>query len=85
MDFEFAEEERLAVESWRGFIEREIRPEINDYLDGDIPKTATHRLLKMGADFGMCCAEIPESDGGLGLGFFTSGLVTEARDTDGRR
>jgi hypothetical protein len=39
----------------------------------------------MGADFGMCCAEIPESDGGLGLGFFTSGLVTEALDTDGRR
>ena len=78
MDFELTEEQQLAVASWRGFIEREIRPIITEYQDGSIPKDVTHRLLKMGADYGMCCAEIPEADGGLGLDFFTSGLITEA-------
>jgi alkylation response protein AidB-like acyl-CoA dehydrogenase len=77
MDFELTEEQRLAVASWRGFLERDIRPIITKYLDGDIPKDVTHQLLTWGADFGMCCAEISEADGGLGLDYFMSGLITE--------
>lgn len=77
MDFELSEEQRLAVDSWRGFLEREIRPIVDRYLDAPIPKDVTHQLLRMGAAYGMCCAEIPEADGGLGLEFLTSGLISE--------
>jgi alkylation response protein AidB-like acyl-CoA dehydrogenase len=77
MDFELAEEQRLAVDSWRGFLEREIRPIIEEYLDVSIPKDVTHKLLRMGSDYGMCCAEIPIADGGLGLDILTSGLISE--------
>jgi len=77
MDFELTEEQRLAVQSWRGVLEREIRPVITKYLDNAIPKDVTHQLLRTGAQYGMCCAEIPEADGGLGLDYLTSGLITE--------
>jgi len=77
MDFELTEEQRLALDSWRGVLEREVRPVITKYLDGAIPKDVTHDLLRLGAQYGMCCAEIPEEDGGLGLDFLTSGLITE--------
>lgn len=77
MDFDLTKEQRLAVGSWRGVIEREIRPVVVKYLDAAIPKDVTHDLLRIGAQYGMCCAEIPEADGGLGLDFLTSGLITE--------
>ena len=47
MDFELTEEQRLAIDSWRGFLERDIRPIINEYLDTLIPKEVTHQLLRM--------------------------------------
>jgi alkylation response protein AidB-like acyl-CoA dehydrogenase len=31
----------------------------------------------MGAEYGMCCAGVPEADGGLGLDILTSGLISE--------
>ena len=77
MDFELAEEQRLAVDSWRGVLEQEIRPIVDEYLDRAIPKDVTHRLLRIGVEYGMCCAEVPEADGGLGLDFLTSGLISE--------
>ncbi len=77
MDFELSEEQRLAVDGWRGVLEREFRPVITEYLDGSIPKDVTHRLLRIGAEYGMCCAEVPEADGGLGLDILTSGLISE--------
>lgn len=77
MDFNLSEEQQIAVESWRGFLEREIRPIVEKYYDTDIPKDVTHKLLKMGVDYGMCCSEIPEADGGLGLDMLTSGLISE--------
>jgi alkylation response protein AidB-like acyl-CoA dehydrogenase len=77
MNFELTHEQVLTLESWRGFLEREIRPITDQYLDRQIPKEATHRLLRMGSDYGMCCAEISEGDGGLGLDILTSGLISE--------
>ena len=77
MDFELTEEQQLAVDSWRGVLERDIRPIINQYLDGAIPKEVTHQLLRLGAQYGMCCAEVGEADGGLGLDMLTSGLISE--------
>ncbi len=77
MDFDLTEEQRLAVDSWRRFLEREIRPIITEYLDTLIPKDVTHQLLRMGAEYGMCCAEVAEEDGGLGLDILTSGLISE--------
>ncbi len=77
MNFELTEEQQIAVDSWRGFLEREMRPITDQYLDNAIPKDVTHKLLKMGADYGMCCAGVGEADGGLGLDILTSGLISE--------
>jgi alkylation response protein AidB-like acyl-CoA dehydrogenase len=77
MNFELTHEQVLALDSWRGFLEREIRPITDQYLDQQIPKEVTHKLLRMGSDYGMCCAEISEADGGLGLDILTSGLISE--------
>ena len=77
MDFELTEEQRLLVHSWRGFLERDVRPIVTQYLDMSIPKDVTHQLLRKGVDYGLCCSEIPEADGGLGLDMLISGLITE--------
>jgi alkylation response protein AidB-like acyl-CoA dehydrogenase len=77
MDFELTEEQQLALDSWRGFLERDIRPLTDECLDRLIPKEAALRLLQMGAQYGMCCAGVPEADGGLGLDILTSGLISE--------
>jgi alkylation response protein AidB-like acyl-CoA dehydrogenase len=77
MNFELTEEQQIAVDSWRGFLQREMRPITDAYLDAAIPKDVTHKLLKMGADYGMCRAGVPEADGGLGLDILTSGLISE--------
>ena len=77
MDFELTEEQQLALDSWRRFIERDIRPISDDYRDTLIPKEVAHELLQMGAQYGMCCAGLGEADGGLGLDILTSGLISE--------
>jgi alkylation response protein AidB-like acyl-CoA dehydrogenase len=77
VNFELSEEQQMAVDSWRGFIEREMRPITDAYRDEAIPKDVTHKLLKMGTDYGMCCAGVPEADGGMGLDILTSGLISE--------
>ena len=75
MNFQLSEEQQMAVDSFRRFLEDEIRPAIND--DTFIPKAEMQTLLKKVLPFGMGCGLSSEQDGGMGLDPVTLGLLFE--------
>lgn len=77
MDFELSEEQELALEAWRRFVERDIKPITDPYRDMIIPKDTLKQLLGMTAPYGVGCGWVPEDGGGLGFDFLTSGLLYE--------
>ncbi len=77
MDFNLSEEQRIGLDGWRRFLEREIRPVTSQYRDTLIPATVLKQLLGMTAEYGVGCGWVPENGGGAGLDFLTSGLLYE--------
>ncbi|WP_298724671.1 acyl-CoA dehydrogenase family protein [uncultured Ferrovibrio sp.] len=77
MNFELSDEQRMAVENWRRFLEREIRPITDLHRDSYFPKDVLKRLLKATGEYGVGNGWVPEEGGGLGLDFVTSGLLYE--------
>ncbi len=77
MDFTLSEDQRLAVDSWRRHLERDVMPLTEACLDAPFPKELAHRLLRLTVPYGVGCGWVPESDGGAGLDFLTSGLLFE--------
>ncbi|HWL79575.1 MAG TPA: acyl-CoA dehydrogenase family protein [Roseomonas sp.] len=77
MDFNLSEEQRIALDGWRRFLERDVRPVTEQHLDHVIPAPVLKRLLGMTVEHGVGCGWVPEADGGLGLDFLTSGLLYE--------
>lgn len=77
MDFDLSDEQALALDAWRRFLERDIGPRIEAYRDELIPKTLAGELLAMTGPYGVGTGWLDESDGGLGLDFVTSGLLYE--------
>src|SRR5690606_1811406 len=77
MDFDLSEEQRMALDAWRRFIDRDIRPITDEYRDTLIPAPVLKKLLGMTAEYGVGCGWVPEDGGGAGLDFLTSGLPYE--------
>jgi acyl-CoA dehydrogenase len=78
MDFAPTQEQSLALDDWRRFLEREVRPVTERHRDAIIPADVLKSLLRSTVPFGVGCGWVPEDGGGLGLDFVTSGLLYEA-------
>ncbi|MFK8030149.1 MAG: acyl-CoA dehydrogenase family protein [Gammaproteobacteria bacterium] len=77
MNFELSEEQQMAVDSFRRFLEEVIRPAVAAYDDTFIPKEEMQKLLKQLLQFGLGCGLATEDDGGMGLDPITLGLLFE--------
>jgi acyl-CoA dehydrogenase len=78
MNFTVAtEDQRLAVESFRKFLDAEIRPVAKEYRDRFIPKETMREMTQGIAEFGLPGATIPEEFGGLGLTMVTEAMLFE--------
>jgi alkylation response protein AidB-like acyl-CoA dehydrogenase len=71
------EEQRAAVESFRRFLEAEIRPIAREYRDRFIPKEKMTEITQMIAEFGLPGAVVPLEHGGLGLNYVTQAMLFE--------
>ena len=71
------EEQRSAVESFRKFLESEIRPIAREYRDRFIPKEKMREITQSIAEFGLPGAVIPVEHGGLGLNYVTQSMLFE--------
>ncbi len=71
------EEQQLAVESFRKFLEAEIRPFARQYTDRFIPREAMLEITPALARFGLPGADIREEFGGLGLPLVTRAMLLE--------
>jgi hypothetical protein len=76
---DLGDEERLLVRSMEDFAEREVRPNLERLLARD--PEVTRALFRRTAELGVFRAELPEEDGGLGLGILgvTSMLSSRAQ------
>lgn len=72
-----SEEQQLAIESFRKFLESEIRPFARKYTDRFIPKEAMLEITPALAEFGLPGADIQEEFGGLGLPLVTRAMLLE--------
>ena len=77
MDFSPTEEQRLAVDSFRRFLDAEIGPAVAGFGDAFIPKDAMRGLLGKLLPFGMGNGLIDASQGGMGLDPLSVGLLFE--------
>jgi alkylation response protein AidB-like acyl-CoA dehydrogenase len=77
MDFAPSEEQRIAVESWRRFLERDVAPRLRGLGDEAFPKAEAHELLRLIMRYGVGNGWMPEEEGGAGLDFLSSGLLFE--------
>jgi alkylation response protein AidB-like acyl-CoA dehydrogenase len=77
MDFRISDEQQIAIDSIRRFLEDVIRPVIAEYDDSFIPKERMQEILKQLLDFGLGNGLTAESDGGMGLDPVTLGLLFE--------
>lgn len=72
---DLTDEQRMVGNTAREFFEREVAP-CGDKLEEHRPELI-RSLLSRAADLGFLATEIPESDGGLGLGIFPALLQVE--------
>lgn len=77
MDFRVTEEQQLAVDSLRRFLEDEIRPAVAAHDDTFIPRNDMQNLLKQLLQFGLGNGLTSSEDGGMGLDPITLGLLFE--------
>lgn len=79
----FSEEQKMAAETAKKFIEKEVAPKI-DEIDGQKGDyTLTVGLLKKVAELGFLGTDVPEEYGGAGCDFITAMLVSEILGTGG--
>ncbi len=77
MDFRISEEQQMAVDAIRRFLDDVIRPVVAEYDDTFIPKERMQEVLKQLLDFGLGNGLTKEADGGMGLDPVTLGLLFE--------
>jgi alkylation response protein AidB-like acyl-CoA dehydrogenase len=71
------EDQNLAVESFRKFLQAEIKPIAREYRDRFIPKERMRELTQRIAEFGLPGCTIPVEHGGMGWSFTTQGMLFE--------
>ena len=77
MDFTPTNEQRIAVDSFRRLLDREMAPRIAGFDDAFIPRDTMQELLQALLPFGMGNGLVGEEEGGLGLDPLTVGLLFE--------
>lgn len=77
MNFEPNEEQRIALDSWKRVVEREVAPLARHFRDQAFTKPAALQLMKTMVPYGVGSGWVPEDAGGMGLDFLTSGLLFE--------
>lgn len=75
MDFSYSEDQVLILDSFKRFLEDEIRPITNEYKDKFIPKDQARKIQKELIPFGVVNGMVPEDEGGMGLDQVTYGLL----------
>jgi alkylation response protein AidB-like acyl-CoA dehydrogenase len=75
VDFTITEEQRAVLDSVDRFAARHLKPE--DVRRRDREHVTPYDLLPLMADLGITRIPVPESEGGLGLGWTTVSLVQE--------
>ncbi|CAG9220244.1 Butyryl-CoA dehydrogenase [Paraburkholderia sabiae] len=71
------EEQNLAVESFRKFLQAEVKPVVKAYRDRFIPKEKMRELTQRIAEFGLPGCTIPTEYGGMGWTFTMQGMLFE--------
>jgi alkylation response protein AidB-like acyl-CoA dehydrogenase len=71
------EDQRLAVESFRKFLNAEVRPFAKEFRDRHIPKEKMREITQRIAEFGLPGASVPEEHGGMGLGNVMEAMLFE--------
>ncbi|WP_027215028.1 acyl-CoA dehydrogenase family protein [Burkholderia sp. WSM2232] len=71
------EEQNLAVESFRKFLQSEVKPVVKEYRDRFIPKERMRELTQRIAEFGLPGCTIPVEYGGMGWSFTMQGMLFE--------
>ncbi|RJG15617.1 acyl-CoA dehydrogenase family protein [Massilia cavernae] len=71
------EDQRLAVDSFRKFLEAEVRPFAKRFRDQHIPKDKMREITQRIAEFGLPGANVAEEFGGMGLSIVTEAMLFE--------
>jgi acyl-CoA dehydrogenase len=75
MNFPVTEEQRMFLDSLRGFLEKEIYPhEAETDRAGEVPEELGEHIKRRAIEMGFYAANLPESVGGGGLDYTTMGL-----------
>jgi len=77
MQYFMNDEQKLAVDGLRKYLDREIAPQVTAYRDKFIPTADMKRIQKGLMDFGLTVAPHPEVYGGLGLDWSTHLMLFE--------
>jgi alkylation response protein AidB-like acyl-CoA dehydrogenase len=77
MNFEPTDEQRLAVESLRKFLDTQVEPAITAHGEGKVPKEQVRDWMMQLSQFGLINAPHPVELGGLGLDWVTHLLLWE--------
>ncbi|MEA8483680.1 acyl-CoA/acyl-ACP dehydrogenase [Pseudomonas aeruginosa] len=72
-----SQEQKLAVESFRKYLEAEVRPVVREFRDQNIPKARMRELTQGIAEFGLPGVSVAEEHGGLGLSLVTEAMLFE--------
>ncbi len=77
MIFTRTEEQKMAVDGLRKFLDKEIEPIVADYKDKFIPRDKMQAIQKKLMNFGLTTAPHPEKYGGMGLDWQTHLMLFE--------
>ncbi|KRU85382.1 acyl-CoA dehydrogenase family protein [Pseudomonas aeruginosa] len=72
-----SQEQKLAVESFRKYLEAEVRPVVREFRDQHIPKARMREITQGIAEFGLPGVSVAEEHGGLGLSLVTEAMLFE--------
>jgi acyl-CoA dehydrogenase len=75
MDFDYSEENRMALDSLRRCIETELLPLVRPSWNSAFSPELAHEILSIIHPYGIGAGWLPEDGGGMGLSYMTSGLL----------
>src|SRR5207237_4189508 len=73
---DFTEEHRMIADTARQFMDKEVRPRVDDLEKKDWK--LARELVEKGAELGLIGATVPEEYGGLGLDQISGGIIGES-------
>src|SRR5438067_9803615 len=73
---DFTEEHRMIADTARQFMDKEVRPRVDDLEKKDW--SLARELVEKGAELGLIGATVPEEYGGLGLDQISGGIIGES-------